>query len=649
MIAGKPKSTAMQMPWQYSASFLNEILDTQNDLAALELDRELITNLVAERSQKLTSADGASVHLVDDDALCVDSATGIMVPFKGRPVRIEASLVGRALQTGEVQYCRDTEVDEWADREVCRAAGVRSILAVPLVHGVQVIGVLAVMSRRTRAFEPGHISALRLMVGLVVAALTHAREFEIKRQLLADRTAAMAALRDTEQEFQWTFEMVGAGKAQVDLRTGRLLRCNEKFAQITGYSVSELAKMSFAELIHSEDVATAKGIADRMLRGEVGEHFLETRYVRKDGATIWVSLNVAVIKDDAGRPLKAMTTIQDITEKKRAQWLEEDRRHVLEMIARDLPLADVLPEIILAAERQIPAAAACVMVLQDGEISVFGPYLPEDFLEAIRQRCLALGVALSCGIDEASHRCGVTYPDTDDPWQDFRALAAAHAMCACWTMAVHAKDGSVAGLLAIFSRQRREPTSEELGKLELACNLATISIEHHNTIRQLAYMVRHDSLTGLANRVMAEDRLQQALAMARRSGKPVGLMALDIDRFKSINDTLGHHAGDSLLQQFAMRFNRRLRESDTLARHGGDEFVVILPQVLQREDCATVAEKLIACLVEPFQLGECTLRVTCSIGIALFPDDADDSLSLHKKADAALYRAKAKGRDRYSF
>ena len=636
-------------PWQYSASFLAEILDTQSDLAAVELDRLVITEMVAERSQKLTNADGASVQLVDGDFLFTQSAMGIVEPFKGMRIPITASLVGHAVQTGAIQYCRDSEKDPWVNRAVCRQVGMRSLLVVPLIHGVQTIGVVTVVSHRTKAFEAGHISALRLMVGLVVAALTHASEFEIKRQLLADRTAALAALRASEEEFRATFEMAGVGKVQTDLRSGRLLRVNEKFSQITGYSAEELAGMSFGQITHSEDISPNREIASKMLRGEIGDHTAENRYVRKDGAIIWVSLNVTVIKDAEGLPLKAVATIQDITERKRLEWLEDDRRKVLELIARDTPLAEILGETAGSVERQLTGSVAGVLILQDGDVSVQGPHLPEDWHESLRQRCLPLGMALAAGFEAAENRCGVTFIDADDVWQDLRPMAAGHAFAACWAMAIRTKAGAVAGLFTVFCRQRRMPAADEVRTLEVACNLAAITIEHHNTITRLSYLVRHDSLTGLPNRIMAEDRLQQALALARRSGKHVAVMALDIDRFKSINDTLGHPAGDALLQQFSQRFTARLRETDTMARIGGDEFIIMLPELARREEAAMVAQKLLDALSEPFQLGERCIRVTCSLGIALFPSDGEDGLALQKKADAALYRAKEQGRDRFAF
>ena len=210
-------------------------------------------------------------------------------------------------------------------------------------------------------------------------------------------------------------------------------------------------------------------------------------------------------------------------------------------------------------------------------------------------------------------------------------------------------DGLPLGILTIFCKQSRRPTAAEMQTLDMAAKLATICIDHHNTTRQLAHLVRHDALTGLPNRILFEDRMQQALALARRSGKNVGVMLLDIDRFKSFNDTLGHHAGDHLLQQFSSRLRSELRESDTIARLGGDEFVVVLPELESREAAAIVAKKLLAALVDPFIILDQPFHVTSSIGIALFPEDGDDTLSLQRKADVALYSVKARGRNGFSF
>ncbi|MGE5467635.1 MAG: diguanylate cyclase domain-containing protein [Ignavibacteria bacterium] len=166
-------------------------------------------------------------------------------------------------------------------------------------------------------------------------------------------------------------------------------------------------------------------------------------------------------------------------------------------------------------------------------------------------------------------------------------------------------------------------------------------------VRQLAY---YDSLTELPNRRLLLDRLGQALAQARRHHYSMAVMFLDLDRFKQINDTLGHEAGDDLLRQVAVRWRSCMRSGDTVCRSGGDEFIVVLPEIAQVQDAALVAGKMVNALDEPVVVAGQDVRVTTSIGIAVYPiDGTDDVQELMKKADRAMYAAKAQGRNCYCF
>ena len=172
----------------------------------------------------------------------------------------------------------------------------------------------------------------------------------------------------------------------------------------------------------------------------------------------------------------------------------------------------------------------------------------------------------------------------------------------------------------------------------------TDRVRAEQRIRHNAY---HDSLTRLPNRALFQDRLAQEVGRARRAGSNTALLLLDLDRFKTINDTLGHAAGDKLLVEVAKRLKSRKREGDTIARLGGDEFVLIVSELRHKEDAAVVAEQLLDVLKPPIQIAEHDLHVSASIGIAIFPDDGDEGTSLMKSADVALYRAKELGRDNY--
>lgn len=167
--------------------------------------------------------------------------------------------------------------------------------------------------------------------------------------------------------------------------------------------------------------------------------------------------------------------------------------------------------------------------------------------------------------------------------------------------------------------------------------------------RRIWEIAHHDSLTGLPNRALLNDRLAQAIEQAQREKTRVAVMFIDLDRFKSVNDTLGHAVGDELLQQVAQRLRSTVRAVDTVSRFGGDEFVILIREIASADDVVLVAEKVLAALAPPLHLSGTMLQVTPSIGIAVYPDDGMDSVLLMKNADTAMYHAKAAGRNNFQF
>jgi diguanylate cyclase (GGDEF)-like protein/PAS domain S-box-containing protein len=164
---------------------------------------------------------------------------------------------------------------------------------------------------------------------------------------------------------------------------------------------------------------------------------------------------------------------------------------------------------------------------------------------------------------------------------------------------------------------------------------------------EMSHQAQHDFLTGLPNRLLLTDRLTQAIALSRRHGNKVVLLFLDLDRFKPVNDSLGHAVGDQLLQSVAQRLTSCVRSSDTICRLGGDEFVVLLSEIEHVDAATHCAEKLLTAVALPHLIGGHEVRVTLSIGISVCPDDGRDAESMLKNADTAMYHAKKMGRDNY--
>jgi diguanylate cyclase (GGDEF)-like protein/PAS domain S-box-containing protein len=188
------------------------------------------------------------------------------------------------------------------------------------------------------------------------------------------------------------------------------------------------------------------------------------------------------------------------------------------------------------------------------------------------------------------------------------------------------------------------PRAPQQGQVPGCYAMGTDITEQKRAEERLQHMAHHDSLTGLPNRLLFNDRLAQAIILARRDTSQFALLYLDLDKFKPVNDTFGHDAGDQLLKKVANRIRAQMRESDTVARVGGDEFTVILREISSRQDIATIAKKIIAALSLPFHLGKESqaVEIGTSIGIAVYPGDAQDHETLIKLADAAMYSAKSR-------
>jgi diguanylate cyclase (GGDEF)-like protein len=327
--------------------------------------------------------------------------------------------------------------------------------------------------------------------------------------------------------------------------------------------------------------------------------------------------------------------------------------HVLELIARSTELAEVLDSLAHLVESQLEGMMVSILVLdEDGKHLLHGaaPSLPEAYNQLING--IAIGPSVgSCGTSVyRREQVIVTNIELDPLWEEYRSVAAPYGFRACWSTPILSHERNVLGTFALYSTTVRSPSSTEIRLIDMATPLAGIAIERQLTEKRIRYMGDHDALTGLPNRTLLEDRLKQAILYAQRYNRLVTVVFLDLDKFKLVNDSLGHIAGDELLKTVAQRMVECVRRTDTVVRLGGDEFVIILFDQPSDIDAITpVLHKVQEAILRPIQISGHTLHVTCSMGLATYPADGIDTETLLSNADAAMYRAKELGRNSYQF
>jgi len=426
------------------------------------------------------------------------------------------------------------------------------------------------------------------------------------------------------------------------VRKSAVQRCNPRLEEMFGYEAGELVGRGIAETYTSAD-EFKKAHAQRMRVLGTGESFSEERRAkRKDGSVFWCKVVGRAI--DFARPAEgAIWIYDDVT-------AEHEGRAALErtLAEQELILANATVGIAFVRDRRFQR---CNPRLEE----MFG-YDPGE-MAGKSTRIMFLS-------DEQFDRAGE---------QAYTLLAAGASYTGEWQQAK--KDGTPLwckvvgkaidsarpgeGSIWIFEDIEAERTTRETLERVVADRTAELQSanerleaeigERKQAEERAKHLADHDALTGLPNRRLLEDRLTQALALSYRNRKSTAVMFVDLDRFKTINDSLGHAVGDTLLREVARRLVKQMRVGDTICRIGGDEFVVVLPELKRSPDAAHVAQKVIENLSQPMVIEDRDLTITPSIGISVFPDDGRDAETLIRNADAAMYHAKEMGRANYQF
>ncbi|WLI90610.1 EAL domain-containing protein [Massilia sp. R2A-15] len=391
------------------------------------------------------------------------------------------------------------------------------------------------------------------------------------------------------------------------VRHRRVVSANRRCEELFGYTNGQLTGGSTAMVFPSDEAFADAGQAQYAVLAD-GKYVTEERqYRRRDGSMFWCLVSGYAL--DPLRPHEgSIWVFADVTERKLAEEKLRLSATVLEHIADGVMVIDGAGHIVAInpAFTQITGYTESEALGQDSSLTRSGRH-EVSYYKRLWEELIEHGFWR--GEIWNMRKNGEEYLE----WLTVSA--------------VRDNQGVTTHYVAVFSDITKVKESQD----------------------KLDHLAHHDPLTALPNRLLFHDRLQHALLRAGRDEEQLAILFIDLDRFKNVNDTLGHHVGDELLQQVARALTEQLREGDTLARLGGDEFIVLLENVESQASAGHVAEKLVAMFEQPFMVSDYELFVTGSVGISVYPNDATDLNMLIRNADVAMYQAKARGRNGYQF
>jgi diguanylate cyclase (GGDEF)-like protein/PAS domain S-box-containing protein len=504
-------------------------------------------------------------------------------------------LAGRAWQSEQPTWVADINNDSGALRAVAAFdVGMRGAFHFPVIAGGNTIGVVAFNSRKVREPDERLLQAVRVIGSQIGQFLQRKQAEEILRRfrVAMDLSADLILL--------------------VDRASIRYIDVNDAACCELGYSREELLTMGPPD-IFSKSREEMSRLYERMFASELNAPIVRGVYRRKDGSQLQVEAFPRAVRSASGDIIVSIA--RDITERLAA---EEALRK--------------------SNERFNLAVLATNDIIWDWDLLKDELWRNENFTAVFGYRPDGIGA----GID-SSYGC-IAPEDRERVASGIRAVIDSAGESWSDEYRFRRRDGSYAHVLD-RGHVIRDPSGRAVRMIGAMADITA----RKRAEERIQYLGTHDGLTSLPNRVMFSQLLNLAIPHARRHNRSFAVMFIDLDRFKIINDTLGHEAGDKLLQETAARFAGCLRASDVVARLGGDEFVVLVQEVSEAEQVAAVARKLLSAAIKPIVLLGQECRVTASIGICMYPADAADEQSLMKNADIAMYLAKEQGKNNFQF
>jgi diguanylate cyclase (GGDEF)-like protein/PAS domain S-box-containing protein len=437
-----------------------------------------------------------------------------------------------------------------------------------------------------------------------------------------------------------------------DRHSLRYVDVNAAACEMLGYTAEELLALGPESVLSIQRDELVRGF-DAVIGNEGSTETFESLLTRKDGSQVWCELRRRAQRSGEGWII--VSVVRDITLRR------EDEQAFLHQTMQQSLIAEFGKQALLSADLGELLGNALELA-SDGLYAEFCRVLqltPDGQALIVRagsgweEHAGEPNAAESDSLAQYRHAVAASEPVViDDLAKETRfvpsAILKAHGIRSGVEVPIVGTSGTF-GVFGVYSQEPMQFAAESVNFLKSVANIVAIAIDRKSVEDKLAHLAQFDTLTGLPNRDLFRDRLGQSLTLARRNDWLSGVMFIDLDRFKAVNDTYGHAIGDKLLQKVALRLKECVRAGDTVGRLGGDEFAIVLSKLVKDDDAALVAKKVIAALVRPFILEGNETYMSASLGIALYPGDGKDSDILLKNADTAMYRAKEQGRNTYRF
>ncbi len=575
-----------------------QILDTSAEEAFDDLTR---------LACQVCSTPMAVMSMVDEDRQWFKSRVGVEVSETPRAVAFCAHTVQLRKPLVVPNAAQDKR---FKDNPFVQAKdGIRFYAGIPLITpDGHAIGTISVMDRVPRELDKSQLEALRALARQAEKQLEVRTYVDRLARTIEEREEVERRLRDANQ---FTSEIIsGAGEGIVVYdRSFRYVVWNQFMEQLTGMPAKHVLGRNAMQLFpHFRE----QGIVELLEKALAGEKAVSKDYpyqIPQTGKTGWVSGTYGPHRDASGEITGVIGVVRDVSESKRS----EEALRTAEAKFRGL----------------VEQSLVGIYVIQDDRYQYVNPKLAEIFGYSVEEM-----LAMESVMDLVAEEDRQTVQDS------IRRRIEGELQTIRYTFRAIRKDGDQLEL------EVHGAGTEFQGRPAVIGTLLDIT-DRKRAEAQIVYHAYHDPLTELPNRILFMERLRLQLAQARRQRRKLSIIYFDLDRFKFVNDTLGHSVGDEFLQTVSTRLKGLVREMDTVARVGGDEFVILIPDVSRAEDISVIAQKLLNSVARPLQVEQRALQITASIGVATFPADGEDAETLLRNADTAMYRAKEVGRNNF--